>query len=379
MDIEFTPSRRGTIGVELELSLVDPETRELTGRAPELMAVLGDRGHLKSGGSVTGEYLATMIELVSGVHNSIGSAIEEMGELLFRTQEAASEIGVNLLACGAHPFSKASEQPIVETEHYGVVRDRNSWWGRQMIVCGLHVHIAVGTPALALPVVQGLTRYYPHLLALSASSPYWAGEDTGFSSQRTMIFQQLATNDLPWPFTTWGQFELYANELEAAGMITQPSEIRWDVRPAPRFGTVENRICDSVPTLAELGCLAAWTQVIGEHSARRADSGRADPYLNRWLVAENKWRAARYGFDTEIITAGPAQRHVPLRQSMESCLGILAPLSEELGCADEFAYAATIMEHGSSAERQRRVAAESDGDLRAVVDHLVNELKVGTT
>lgn len=374
MNVEFGAAGRGTVGLEWEMFLVDLETRELSPRAPEVLEALGAGKDTP----VRGEYLSCMVELVTSVHTSIPDAVAELRGLLAGVQAEAGSRGLGVLASGSHPFSRAADQPVVDTPHYDVVRRRNAWWGRRMIVSGVHVHVAVGDADLAMPVTQGLARFYPYFLALSASSPFWEGEDTGFASQRTMMFQQLATNGLPADLHTWAEFESYAEELHSARMISKPTEIRWDVRPAPRFGTVENRIPDSSPTLTELGCVAAWTQVVAEYIMRETAAGRSLQWLSPWLVAENKWRAARYGLEAEVITPDPTARHLPLREGIHRLLDRLAPTASDLGCLTEFIHAEEILAHGASYERQRRVAAESGGDLVAVVDALLAENKEGT-
>ena len=186
--------------------------------------------------------------------------------------------------------------------------DRNQYWGHQMAICGTHVHVGVDHRDKALPITNGLARFYPYLLALSCASPFWEGEDSGYASQRTMLFQQLSTNGLPYPMRKWTEFEDYAEELFDSGMISTPSEIRWDVRPSPKFGTVENRTADSVPTFAELGCVAALTQCFAEYVSRSYAHDQTYESLSPWLVRENKWRAARYGMDASVITPNPARR-----------------------------------------------------------------------
>ncbi|WP_040159142.1 glutamate--cysteine ligase [Nigerium massiliense] len=371
MSVEFADSARGTVGLEWEVALVDLTTRELTPRGHELLALLSDDTR------VSGEYLACMVELVSGVHSTIGDAVADLAEQLAEVQDAAASLGLGVLAAGTHPFSRGIDQEVVETPTYAVVKERNAWWGRRMIACGTHVHVGVDRRELAMPVTNGLARFYPHLSALSASSPFFEGEDTGFASQRTMLFQQLATNGLPYPFATWAEFEAYVAQLISVGMIKKPTEIRWDVRPAPRFGTVEARIADASPTLAELGCIAAWTQCLAVYGMQTADRGRAGASLPRWIVQENKWRAARYGLDADIILLTAGEKDVPLRTSLERWYERLTPVADDLGCRHELDLTPRILARGNSAERQRRVAASSDGDLVAVVDALLTETRTG--
>jgi carboxylate-amine ligase len=188
-----------------------------------------------------------------------------------------------------------------------------------------------------------------------------------------MLFQQLPTNGLPYRMTQWSEFEAYATELQEVGMISVPGEIRWDVRPSPRFGTVENRTGDSVPTLAELGCLAALTQSLAEFIARDYEGDRVVEDLPPWLVKENKWRAARYGLDAEVITPDRPQRLRSLRDYLSEWLDRLAPVARDLGCEQELLFAHTLATRGASYERQRAAADAHGGDLRAVAALLVAE------
>ena len=349
MLIDFAPSAQSSVGIEWELALVDLDSGELVPAAEAVLAAC-DGGEDRP---IRKEYLQNMIELVSGVHRTVADAVADLAANLAIVKEVTSEMGIGVIGAGTHPFSRAAEQRRFDGARYDVVAERNAYWGQQMAICGTHVHIGVDHRDKALPTTNGFARFYPYLLALSCSSPYWEGEDTGYASQRTMIFQQLPTNGLPHPMRRWSEFEDYAEDLLAAGMISVPSEIRWDVRPAPRFGTVENRTADSVPTLAELGCVAALTQCFAEYVSRTYAYDQSYESLSPWLVRENKWRAARYGMEADVITPNPARRQVQLRVGLAQWLERLEPISRDLGCADELAFAATIAERGASYQRQR--------------------------
>ena len=363
MRIDFAPSEQSSVGIEWELALVDLASGELTPAAPQVLdACRGGEDE-----PVRKEYLQDMIELVSGVHRTVGEAVADIGATLAGVQRAIAPLGIGLIGSGTHPFSRASDQPRFEGPRYDVVAERNRWWGRQMAICGTHVHVGVDHRDKALPITNGLARFYPYLLAISCSSPYWESEDTGYASQRTMLFQQLSTNGLPYPMTRWAEFEEYADDLLACGMISVPGEIRWDVRPSPKFGTVENRTGDSVPTLAELGCIAALTQCFAEHVSRSYAHDQTYESLPPWLVRENKWRAARYGMDAAVITPNRARREVPLREGLGQWLERLSAVARDLGCEAELRFAAELAERGASYERQRD-AGGPDAALRLLLD-----------
>lgn len=366
MLIEFAPSAQSSVGIEWELALVDLDSGEL---APEAEAVLAACG-ADDEGPIRKEYLKNMIELVSGAHRTVGGAVYDLSERLHQVQLALGPLGLGLIGSGSHPFSRSADQQRFHGSRYDVVAERTGYWGKQMAICGTHVHIGVDHRDKALPITCGLSRFYPYLLALSCSSPYWEAEDSGYASQRTMMFQQLPTNGLPYPMASWAEFEDYAEDLLECGMINVAAEIRWDVRPSPKFGTVENRTADSVPTLAELGAVAALTQCFAEHISRTYEQDQTVERLPSWLVRENKWRAARYGLDAEVIipkTDG-GRREVPLREGLGKWLERLTPIARELGCFSELETAASLAEHGASYERQRRA-----GSPQAALRQLLSE------
>jgi carboxylate-amine ligase len=373
MFVDFHTSPRSTIGLEWELHVIDRETLELAPASPALVKAVGGG----KGRPIRPEYLACAIEIVSDTHTTVRACLADLRAQLDRLLEAAASFGVTLIGAGSHPFSHPADQPPVETAHYRGISDMNQWWGRQMAICGTHVHVGVDERDKALPMTWTYARFFPYLLALSAASPFWDGTDSGFASQRTMLFQQLRTNGLPYFFATWAEFEKCVEDLVGCGIIDHADELRWDVRPSPKFGTVENRMADSLPTLAELGCQAAVTQCLAEYFSDSLDNGDWPDYLAPWLVHENKWRAARYGLDAEVITPQPGHPAFPLRQAVPRLVERLQPYAERLDCQEELAFALEIIDRGASYERQRRVSDRTDGDLRAVAAALVRETETG--
>jgi carboxylate-amine ligase len=227
-----------------------------------------------------------------------------------------------------------------------------------------------------MPIVSALLKWYPHLQALSASSPIWAGHDTGYASNRAMMFQQLPTAGLPFQFETWEAFEAYAEDLLTTGVIEEINEIRWDVRPAPHLGTVEVRICDGVSTLTEMRALVALTHCLVVDLSERLDRGETLPTMPPWHVQENKWRAARYGLEAEVITDAEGHERL-VTDDLDDLLTRLEPVARRLDCTDELRSVEEIPRTGASYQRQRRVAAATGGDLVAVVDSVVRELDLG--
>jgi carboxylate-amine ligase len=245
-----------------------------------------------------------------------------------------------------------------------------------MMIWGIHVHIGVEDQKKVFPIINALAGFLPHLQSLSASSPYWAGERTGYASNRALVFQQLPTAGLPWPLREWSEYESYLDDMVRTGVMADATEVRWDIRPAPRWGTIEVRACDGMSTLPELAAVTALTQVLVEHFSRQLDEGRTLPEMPAWFHRENKWRAARYGLDARVIVdADGTQR--PVREHLAETLEELAPIALELGCLREFTSNATTLENGASYERQLVMANATGGDLGAVVQHLIREFRTG--
>jgi len=372
--IDFEISDNSTLGVEWEVALVDRDSGELAQRAQEVLeAVVSEYPELGEEGDhpqVTGEFLQNTVEMVTGVCQNVPEALEHLSQTQDRIREVTDPRGLEIFAAGTHPFSDWADQPVVDAERYYKVLDRAQYWGRQMVIFGLHVHVGVDHRDKALPVLDGLMNYYPHLLALSANSPYWCGHDTGYASQRAQLFQQLSTAGLPFHFDSWDEYEAYVADLIATDVIEETSENRWDIRPVPRFGTVEMRVCDGPSNLREVGALTALTQCLVESFSRTLDQGGSIPVMPPWHHQENKWRAARYGLDAVVIK--DAQNHqTPLTEDLTDVLNRLEPLAAELGCAQELAYVETMMSGEAGYLRQRRIAQENGGDLRAVVRDIV--------
>jgi carboxylate-amine ligase len=318
------------------------------------------------------ELLRNTVELTTGICDTVDEAMSELDEMISKVRPLADELGVDLYCAGTHPFAAWSHQLLTEGHRYEELIARTQWWGRQMLIWGVHVHVGVRRDQV-IPIVSALLNWYPHLQALSASSPIWAGTDTGYASNRAMMFQQLPTAGLPFQFGSWDDFEHYADDLLKTGVIEVIDEIRWDVRPAPRTGTVEVRVCDGVSTLWEMRALVALTHCLVVDLAERLDRGETLPTMPPWHVQENKWRAARYGLDAWIILDADSNERL-LLEDLDELLVRLQPVAERLRCADDLELIREIPRRGASYQRQRRVAEANDGDLVAVVDSVVREL-----
>ena len=368
--IDFTGSPRPTLGVEWEFALVDGDSLDLSNEAAAVIADLGDNPHVHK------ELLRNTIEIVTGVCDTVGEAMDDLRSTLVSTRAAVEDRSMELFCAGTHPFAQWSAQELTDGPRYAELISRTQWWGRQMLIWGVHVHVGVSSAHKVMPIISSLLNQYPHLLALSASSPFWSGEDTGYASNRAMMFQQLPTAGLPFQFQSWREFERFVHDQKKTGIIDHVNEIRWDIRPSPHLGTVEVRVFDGVSNLRELSALVALTHCLIVDLDRRLDAGEQLPVMPPWHVQENKWRAARYGLDAIIILDAESNERL-VTEDLDDLLTRLQPVAESLHCADELAMVADIPRRGASYQRQRRVAEERNGDLRAVVDALVRELDVG--
>jgi carboxylate-amine ligase len=354
--------------MEWELALVDRHDGELVSAAPEVMRrVSEEHPELNDGcARVHQELLLNTVEIVTDVHETVADAKADLATTMAAVRSITDRIGVELFSAGSHPFSQPRLQPVTDKERYAKLIDRTQWWGRQMIIYGVHVHIGLNRRDKAMPVLDALVNYFPHFQALSASSPYWAGEDTGYASQRALMFQQLPTAGLPFQFPDWSGFEHYVEDMLTTGVIDVISEIRWDIRPVPRLGTIEMRVCDGLSTLEEVGAIGALTQCLVEEASRILDGGGTIPTMPPWHVQENKWRSARYGLDA-IIILDAAGREQLVTEHLAETLDRLEPIARDLGCERELQDVEGIVRRGAGYQRQRRVAEANGGNLRAVV------------
>ena len=373
--IEFASSARSTVGLEWEVMLADPVTGDLVGRAPELLTALEEQSAAERH-TVTGELLTNTIEVTSGVGVTVADAVHDIAAAIAAVRRATDPAGIELLSAGSHPFAQWFNQRVTDKNRYHKLIERTQWWGRNMMIWGIHVHVGIEDRAKVLPIIGALSAFLPHLQALSASSPYWAGERTGYASNRALVFQQLPTAGLPWQVATWAEFEGYVDDMTRTGVLADPSEIRWDIRPAPRWGTIEVRACDGMSTLSELASVAALTQCLVEFFSRKLDEGRPLTSLQPWFHRENKWRAARYGLEARVIV-DPAGSQIPVREHLAAVVDDLMPIARELGCAEELAGVRTILRDGASYSRQLETADAAGGDLHSVVQHLIREFRAG--
>jgi glutamate---cysteine ligase / carboxylate-amine ligase len=370
--IDFHGSARPTLGVEWEFALVDRTSRDLANSASDLFATAGPR--LADPGKLHKELLRNTVEVVTGVCDTVDEAMADLRGTLEVVMPAAEELGVDLFCAGTHPFARWSAQLLTEGHRYAELINRTQWWGRQMLIWGVHVHVGLPEVDRVMPVLSAVLNQYPHLQALSASSPVWAGLDTGYASNRALMFQQLPTAGLPFQFATWAEYESFVQDQVTTGVVDEIDEIRWDVRPAPHLGTLENRVCDGISTMEEMAGLVALVHCLTVDLDTRLAAGERLPTMPPWHVQENKWRAARYGLDAIIILDADSNERA-VTEDLDDLLERLTPTARRLRCEAELRSVADIPKRGASYQRQRAVAERTGSDLVAVVDSVVTELR----
>jgi carboxylate-amine ligase len=371
MRIPFNASPTSTVGVEMELTVVDRSTRELVSAASDLLADLG-RG--RPGGEhpkAKHELFECTVEVITGICTTIGEARADLAATIDELAAVAAARDLALVSVGSHPFSRWLDQVISPPPRYSELVDEMQWTAQRLQIFGIHVHVGVRSGAKAIAIANALTLYLPLFLALSASSPYWEAHDTGLASARSKVFEALPTAGLPPHLDDWADFERFMHTLVHAEAIKSIREVWWDIRPHPDFGTVELRICDAVPTLRETAALAALAQCLVEWFDRRLDAGDELPVPRDWVMRQNKWLAARHGIDADLIVDEAGTR-APTRALVAALVADLAPVAADLGCGAELADVVGILETGPSYERQRAIV-QAGGTLHDVVGELVAE------
>lgn len=376
MTIAFTSNPRPTIGVEMELHLIDAVTGQLASASSEILAEMGAPHPGGEHPKAKHELFQSTVEIITGVCNTPAEAAEDLRITLAELRTCAERRGLTIMSAGTHPFGLAREQVVSPHDRYIKLIDDLQWPARRMLICGMHVHVGVKDGSRAIRIIGELLRHHPLFLALSSSSPYFENEDSGMASARTKVFEGLPTAGLPPPLTDWADFEMFMSTLLESKCISSIREVWWDIRPHPDFGTVEFRMCDATPTIRETVALAALAQTLVEWTDRQIDAGTLAPPPREWTVRENRWLASRYGVDAELIVEHPDSGHPdrrPVRELVRDLLDELRPVADDLGNLAHFADLELLLAIGSGAQRQRKVV-EGGGTLGDVVHHLAAEL-----
>ena len=366
---DFARSAGPTLGVEWEICLVDPETRDLVPRAAEVIDEVQARHpdiHLER------EFLQNTIELVTPICANTSEAIQALNKDLTAIKEVADEKGLKLWASGGHPFSDFRTNPLSPKNTYEEIVNRTQYWGQHMLLWGIHCHVGISHEDKVWPIINAVMTKYPHLLAISASSPGWDGIDTSYASNRTMLYQQLPTAGMPYQFQSWDEWVSFMRDQQTSGVINHTGSMHFDVRPAAKWGTIEVRISDATSNLRELAAVVALTHCLIVHYDRMLERGAELPTLQQWHVAENKWRGARYGMDALVITNRDTDE-AWVKDELQLLIDELKPVAADLGCVDELNLVREIIQRGAGYERQRAIYART-GDWKDVVDATCAEM-----
>ncbi|MEP2531015.1 carboxylate-amine ligase [Shimia sp.] len=364
-----------TIGVEEEYLLVDLDSFDLAPAPEALMEACSSRLQ----GQFAPEYLNCQIEIGSQVCKTVGQAREDLRKLRATVAEEAARFNLAPIAASCHPFSDWRDQHHTNKARYNALRDDLGGVVRRMLICGQHVHVGIENPDLRIDLMNQLRYFLPHLLALSCSSPYWQGEDTGLACYRLTVFDNLPRTGVPPQMDSWSTYERSVQAMTDVGVIEDASKIWWDLRPSSRFPTIESRICDVSPRLETTLTLAALTQALCRMLWRLATRNQRWRIYDQFLIEENRWRAQRYGTSEGLIDWGQREI-VPFVDLMTELIDLLQEDAAALDSHDEIQNVLAILQTGTSADNQRAVYADAiqadyshDQALRAVVKHLTEE------
>jgi carboxylate-amine ligase len=371
--IEFNASRGATLGVEWELQLIDAENLHLRQDAREVLAALPGLSEGSEINKIRHELMESTVEIVTGICHTVGEAKHDLAQTIGQLRAVAAERGTVLACTGSHPISDWRDAVMAPVQRYAELIEQMQWLARRIQTFGVHVHVGVRHRDKAIPIVNALAAYLPHFLALTASSPYWSGHDTGLASSRAIVFGSLPTAGPPHLLDDWSEFETYMATLLRAQTIRSIKEVWWDIRPHPDFGTIEIRMFDGIPTLREVGMAAALCQSLVTLFDQQLDRGYSLPRPAAWVVRDNKWRATRYGLDAIVITDDNGNT-APLRDDLYELIRELEPVADRLGCGEELKVAGDVLDQGASYERQRAIRAEG-GTLENIVSASITEFR----
>jgi len=361
-----------TIGVEEEFQIIDPETRELRSHVQEML----EEGRLLLKERVKPEMHQSVIEVGTGICANVAEVRKDVTELRREIIGLARRNGMRVASAGTHPFSRWEEQKIYPDPRYDSIVQELQLVARSNLIFGLHVHIGIKDRAVAFDILHEARYFLPHLLALSANSPFWMGRNTGLKSYRTKVFERFPRTGIPPVFPTPAEFDEFVRILVATNSIDNGKKIWWDLRPHPFFETIEFRVCDIPMRLDETVAIAALVQAICARLYELRQKNLGFRKYSNALILENKWRASRWGVEGKLIDLGN-ESEVPFRSLMDELLEFVDGVVDELGSRREVESIRWILENGSGADRQLRVFQQNGGDLRGVVDFICEETCLG--
>ena len=356
-----------TIGIEEEYQIIDPESRELTSFISKFL----EQGTLLFRDQMTPELLQSQVEISSKVCKNIQEAREEIQKLRRMISDFAEKNNRRILAAGTHPFSLWEDKSITDKERYMGLIHAMQYVARRLLIFGMHVHIGIEDRDLQIDIMNQMSYFMPHILTLSTSSPYWKGQNTGFKSYRSIVFEDLPRTGIPERFGSAAEYDQYVRTLINCNSIEEPSKIWWDIRPHSTFQTLEFRICDCTTKVNEAMAIAALIQALVAKLIQLRQSNQTWRKYRRSLIVENKWRACKNGINGKLIDFGQEQE-ISLRALMEEMLEFVDDVVDPLGSRQEIEYIHTILEKGTSADRQI-ACYEKTQSFKAVIDQLSKE------
>src|SRR5918912_1633461 len=354
-----------TLGIEEEFQIVDPQTRELRSHVSEFL----DEGKMLLGEQIKPEMIQSMIEVGTGICKNIQEARADISRLRGIISHLARNKGLEIVAASTHPISRWQDQKIFDDERYALLVQELEMVARSLLIFGLHVHVGVADPERAIHIMNAARYFLPHVLALSTSSPFWVGVNTGLKSYRSEVFKQFPRTDIPDHFDSYASFQRYVDLLVRTNCIDNGKKIWWDVRPHPFFPTLEFRVCDIPTRVDDTIAIAGLFQAIVAKLNKLIDKNLGFRLYRRMLIQENKWRAGRYGLDGKLIDFGK-QKEVPVKDLIRELLEFVDDVLDDLDSRREVEHINTILERGTSADEQLQVYRETN-DLKAVVDRLI--------
>ncbi|HVO69181.1 MAG TPA: carboxylate-amine ligase [Aggregatilineaceae bacterium] len=393
------PTAPLTIGIEEEYQIIDPQTRELTSYVQEMM----NYGRVVLGAQLRQEFMQSQIEVGSHICRSIREAYQEIIRLRRTVTELAEQVGCKIVAASTHPFSHWQDQEISEGARYDDLATEMRDAARRLLIFGMHVHLGFGKTSeayqLTVDIMNQLRYFLPHILALTTSSPFWQGRDTGLKSYRSLVFENMPRSGIPPQFSSYAEYEHYVDLMGRVGSLGRradtlkeasarigagdPTKIWWDARPHPDLGTLEVRICDMCTHLDDAIAIAALIQALTAKLIKLRNHNMSWRIYRGVFIQENKWRAVRYGIDGKLIDFG-AEIEVPMRFLAQELLDVVDDVVDDLGSRSEINHVKTILDRGTSADQQLKVyrhalagGASQQEALFAVVDHLIEETAAG--
>jgi carboxylate-amine ligase len=366
---QFGNGRLYSLGVEEEFQLVGRESHALVSRIDEILGEVSDEAEHE--GRVKPELLKSVVEVSTNVARTVGEAVEDLRGLRGRLRDAAAERDALIASAGTHPFSRYEHQEVSEQPRYQELVADMRWVAERELIFGLHVHVGLDSPDKAIACANAARTYLPELLALSANSPFWQARPTGIASTRTKVFEAFPRSGLPPAFSSWDEYELLVERAAKTNSFPDATYIWWDLRPHPRFGTVELRICDAQTRLGSVAALAALSQSLVATLAEEYERNGPPPVQPVTLVDENKWRAARDGLAARLVDLEDDTER-PAREAVLDLVERCAPAARRLGCADELDAVEEILSRGGGADEQLRVYEETES-LLAVAQQVAQE------